>query len=78
MNDQTATDRDNVIRDAQEGYTLVTVTETTRHELYVRNDLFEEDGEYVDFAVVADAVADNLGFDGVLDRNMEWDWDDGE
>lgn len=78
MNEQTATDRDDVIRDAHEGYTRVTVTETTRHELYVRNDLFEEDGMYVDSAVVADAVADNLGFDGVLDRDMEWDWDDGE
>lgn len=76
MNDQTATDRADVVRDAQEGYTLVTVTETTRHEVYVRNDLFEEDGQYLDSDVVADAVADNLGFDGVLDRNMEWDWDE--
>lgn len=73
MNDQTATDRDNVIRDAREGYTRVTVIETTRHELYVRNDLFEEGGEYVDSAVVVDAVAENLGFDGALDRNIEWD-----
>ena len=73
MNDQTATDRADVVRDAREGYTQVTVTETTRHELYVRNDLFEEDGEYLDSAVVADAVAENLGFDGVLDRDIEWD-----
>lgn len=76
MNDQTATDRADVVRDAQEGYTLVTVTETNRYELYVRNDLFEEDGQYVDSAVVADAVADNLGFDGVVDRDMEWYWDE--
>lgn len=74
MSDQTNADRDNVIRSAREGYTRVTVTETTRHELYVRNDLFEEGGEYVDSAVVVvDAVAENLGFDGALDRNIEWD-----
>lgn len=77
MTDKT-TDRADVVRDAQEGYTLVTVTETTRHELYVRNDLFEEDGQFLDSAVVADAVADNLGFDGVLDRDMDWDWDEEE
>lgn len=72
MNDQTATDRDNVICDAREGYTRVTVTETTRHELYVRNDIFEEGGDCLDSAV-ADAVSENLGFDGVLDRDIEWD-----